>query len=1219
MKNTLKVLLGILLSFCLAFSIACIDDTDEPDSTGSSETFSESVTESDPASESESTGESASESESVLDSQPTVETYSIVFVDYDDSVITSAEYELGATVTVPDAPTRDADEVYAYEFAGWDSEVTLVDGAKTYKATYTQVYVDYTVTFVDEDGEEISSATYHYGDEVAVPEFPEVEPTAVGYPVYSWDKTVVAVDGNTTYTRVEEFVYFDYTVTFVDEDGTELSKTTYHYGDEVVEPDAPTKPADETYTYEFAGWDKEVVAVNGDATYTATYNPVYIDYTVTFVDEDGRELSTATYHYGDEVVVYEGTLVKAEDEYFTYAFGGWDKEVVAVNGDVTYTATYTATAKDGYSSLGSKVEDGAIVLGAGKIGGGANYTMGQNNDDGDDVPSFVNQSYFAIDGNYGLGDFIAFDFTGKNMPEVAFFAKNYDGSMYADGTSKQGIVVYTGITAYNGEDASITQNKPNGTFINYGFPFMIQDAANGGFVSGAFADSQLGRANLVDGKHYRVVMGFVQGGHEGHAAGITLKWYLYDLDENVVVEESSMASWGFFTGSNEAVNNMTLEDLVGSVVLYGKFGTTCTIDKLHGVYDGIDYETVKNGVGQTYSVTFKGEDGEELKTFDVKFGETVAYGDEIPEPMVKEDDYFTYTTAWDSDFAPIVEDTVYNVVIRSIMKQGAHANNISSNGTNMVLGAGGIGDGANYVLGQNNGGYVNQSYVAFDGNYGLNTYVAFDFTGKNMPEVAFFANNYDNSMYANGTSKQGIVVVTGITTWDGQLSSGVNGNGTQINYGFPFMIQDAANGSFVSGAFADSQLGRANLVDGKHYRVVMGFTGSGSAITLNWCLYDLDASAVVEQSSMTTWNFFTGSNSQVGNMTINDLSGSIVLYGKFGTTCTLDKIHGVFENATIEGLVSGLNSNATYTVTFKDVEGNVLQTNENVAFGAKVTFNGVMPTPPTSTTLMNYSYEWDKKIAPVSSDTVYTLKLVATAKSGYTAYNVTENGDAIVLGASGIGDGANYALGQNNGGYVDQSYLALDGNYTLNDYIALDFTGKNMPEIAFFAKNYNNSMYAEGTDKQGIVVVTGITTWDGQLSSGVNGNGTQINYGFPYMIQDAANGGFVDGSFASSQLGRANLVDGKHYRVIMGFTGSGSAITLNWCLYDLDASAVVEQSSMTTWNFFTGSNAQVGNMTINDLSGSIVLYGKFGTTCTIDKIHGVENGDFATVVAKYTA
>ena len=165
-------------------------------------------------------------------------------------------------------------------------------------------------------------------------------------------------------------------------------------------------------------------------------------------------------------------------------------------------------------------------------------------------------------------------------------------------------------------------------------------------------------------------------------------------------------------------------------------------------------------------------------------------------------------------------------------------------------------------------------------------------------------------------------------------------------------------------------------------------------------------------------------------------------------------------------------------------------------------------------------------------------------------------------------------------------------------------------------------MYAEGTSKQGIVVVTGITIWDGSATATINqgkANGTYINYGYPYMIQDAADGGFCQGAFADSALGRENLVDGTHYRVIMGFTGSGNAITLNWCLYNLDTNEVVEQSSMTTWNFFSGSNAQVGNMKISDLSGSIVLYGKFGTTCTIDKIHGVENGDFATVVANAKA
>ena len=42
-------------------------------------------------------------------------------------------------------------------------------------------------------------------------------------------------------------------------------------------------------------------------------------------------------------------------------------------------------------------------------------------------------------------------------------------------------------------------------------------------------------------------------------------------------------------------------------------------------------------------------------------------------------------------------------------------------------------------------------------------------------------------------------------------------------------------------------------------------------------------------------------------------------------------------------------------------------------------------------------------------------------------------------------------------------------------------------------------------------------------------------------------------------------------------------------------------------------------MSLNDLVGSIVLYGKFGTTCTIDKLHGVEAGTLEEVIAKYTA
>ena len=132
---------------------------------------------------------------------------------------------------------------------------------------------------------------------------------------------------------------------FVNEDGTEISKQIYHWGDNVAEPDAPTKAADNTYTYTFAGWDKEVVACAGNATYKATYTSHYIDYTVKFLDEDGTVLSEKTYHYGEYVEEPESPT-KAADNTYTYTFAGWDKEIVPCNGNATYTATYTAKVKE---------------------------------------------------------------------------------------------------------------------------------------------------------------------------------------------------------------------------------------------------------------------------------------------------------------------------------------------------------------------------------------------------------------------------------------------------------------------------------------------------------------------------------------------------------------------------------------------------------------------------------------------------------------------------------------------------------------------------------------------------------------------------------------------------------------------------------------------------------------------------------------------------------
>ena len=1020
----------------------------------------------------------------------------------------------------------------------------------------------------------------------------------------SEEDSVEASDEDSQEDSVEAPVVNTYTVVFVNYDDSELSSEVYDEGETVVEPETPVKPADETYTYEFIGWDKTVTVATENVTYKAQFNPVYIEYTVEFVC-NGKVVKSEALHYGDAIVAPTEGLERADTEMYDFEFASWDKEVAeTVTENVTYTAVYAETIKDGFSANKTVAGVGdSIVLDASAIGGGANYSLGQQNDDEDDTPSFVNQSYFAIDGDFNMNDYIAFDFTGKNLPEIAFFAKNYNDSMYAEGTTKQGIVVVTGITTWDGQLGSDVNG--NGTQINYGFPYMIQDAKNGAFVRDSFAESALGRANLVDNTHYRVIMGFTGGENE-----ITLNWYLYNLDTAEVVEQSSMTTWGFFSGTNEQVGNMKIEDLSGSIVLYGKFGVATTVDKIHGVFEDTTIDAIASGLAgeETYTVTLNDAQGEELAVVEnVKFGAKVEIDPSlIPEVEVKEDKYFTYSYVWDKPIARVTADATYTLKLKGTAKPGVSSYNTEV-GEKVVLGKGSIGDGANYAIGQNNGGHVNQAYIGIDGDFNLDDYVAFDFTGKNMPEVAFFAKNYNDSMYAEDTSKQGIVVVTGITTWDGQLGSGINGNGTQINYGFPYMIQDATSGGFVKDAFANSALGRANLADDTHYRVIMGFTGSGNAITLNWYLYNLDTNAVVEQSSMTTWGFFTGSNAQVGNMTINDLSGSIVLYGKFGTTCTIDKIHGVYENTTVDGVVSGLINNEKSSVTFKDAEGEVLLQKE-VDFGTVAEYEGVIPTPEkTEDALYTYAYGWDKEFGPVYGNVVYTLTLKQTAKPGYGAYNVSVKDEGIVLASGSIGAGANYTQGQNAGGSIDLAYFAFDGEYSFNDYLVLDFTGKNMPEVMFFAKNYDKSMYySQG--KQGVVVASGITLWDGTTGS-AQANNTMVGVSGPFgaYFEGAAapHGGNMLGDF-SSQLARANLVDGTKYRVIMGITQSGTTFTLNYLLYNLTTGEVVEEITQTSWAFFTGENAAVNNMTLDDLSGSIVLYGKFGAETTVDAIYSIE-------------
>jgi ribosomal protein L21E len=210
--------------------------------------------------------------------------YTIVFKDWDGTVLSTKTYHYGDTVDIPTNPTRPGDSTYTYTFAGWDNAVVNCAGDATYTANYTSAYIEYTVVFKNWDGTVLSAKTYHYGDKVSIP----ANPTKAANEIYryeftGWDKAVTTVTGDAEYTANYTPVYISYTVVFRNYDGSILSEQFCHYGDPINIPENPTRYTDETYTYVFAGWDREVTKCYGDEVYTATYTSSYRDYGITFI------------------------------------------------------------------------------------------------------------------------------------------------------------------------------------------------------------------------------------------------------------------------------------------------------------------------------------------------------------------------------------------------------------------------------------------------------------------------------------------------------------------------------------------------------------------------------------------------------------------------------------------------------------------------------------------------------------------------------------------------------------------------------------------------------------------------------------------------------------------------------------------------------------------------------------------------------------------------
>ncbi len=179
----------------------------------------------------------------------TPRTYTVIFKDHDNIVLSTQTYAYGETIEVPDNPVREATNTTIFTFSGWDKEVVAqCEGDVVYIAIYTETIRTYTVVFKDYDGREIANIHYAYGDVIVVPDNPVREATnTTMYTFKAWNPSVEThCTGDAEYVATYSEEEILYTVTVVDGD----TITTENICDS--EYTLPTAKGVEGY--QFLGW-----------------------------------------------------------------------------------------------------------------------------------------------------------------------------------------------------------------------------------------------------------------------------------------------------------------------------------------------------------------------------------------------------------------------------------------------------------------------------------------------------------------------------------------------------------------------------------------------------------------------------------------------------------------------------------------------------------------------------------------------------------------------------------------------------------------------------------------------------------------------------------------------------------------------------------------------------------------------------------------------------
>lgn len=244
----------------------------------------------------------------IIKAQYQIKTYTVVFYDTNDNLLSHQKVEYGKNAVEPEVP-----DITGYKFVGWSKDINNIKKDLDVIPVYESK--TYVVKFYDINREVLEEKKVKHGESVEAPEAPKVE----GYRFLYWKDFLDNITSDLEVSAI--YSAEEYIIKFYDGMGKVISKEKVSYGKSANEPNIPQLEG-----HTFVGWDKDFKNIKSNLNIYPFFERN--EYTVEFYDAFDILISTQKVKYGDSAIAPKEPQKKG------YIFQKWNIDYTIVHGDL---------------------------------------------------------------------------------------------------------------------------------------------------------------------------------------------------------------------------------------------------------------------------------------------------------------------------------------------------------------------------------------------------------------------------------------------------------------------------------------------------------------------------------------------------------------------------------------------------------------------------------------------------------------------------------------------------------------------------------------------------------------------------------------------------------------------------------------------------------------------------------------------------------------------